>query len=106
MIAALFFPFCGLVALSDSQRRTAAERIREALRLAGLALSEAAYLMGIDPSELTRGLSGERKLDHWKLQLLPDEFHRHHAVLELRDRGLPAYARTCLKIGSLVKEKP
>lgn len=93
--------FClvlGLVALSDEQRRTATARIREALRLADIAITKAALWMALDRSDLERGLSGERKLDAWRLEMLPDVYHQHHALLELRDRGLPEYAKTAVKI--------
>lgn len=88
----------GLVALSDDQRRTAAQRIREALRLADIAITKAARWMALDPSDLERGLSGARKLDVWRLEMLPDEFHRHYHLLGLRDRGLPETAKVALKI--------
>lgn len=103
-----FCAFClvlGLIALSEDQRRTATERIREALRLANIALSEAAFIMRMAHSDLTRGLSGERKLDHWRLEMLPPVYHQHHALLELRDRGLPEYAKTALKISPAIELK-
>lgn len=93
--------FClvlGLVALSDEQRRTATARIREALRLADIAITKAALWMALDRSDLERGLSGQQKLDYWRLEMLPEEFHRHFYLLGLRDRGLPEYAKTAVKI--------
>lgn len=88
----------GLVLLTDDQRRTAANRIREALRLADLGIRKAALHMELDPSDFERALSGERKLDLWRLEMLPDAFHQHFHLLGLRDRGLPDTAMAALKI--------
>lgn len=102
----LCYGFClvlGLVMLSDEQRRTAAGRIREALRLADIAVTKAALWMALDKSDLERGLSGQQKLDYWRLEMLPEDFHRHFYLLGLRDRGLPEYAKTALKISPAVE---
>ena len=93
-----FLILIGLVALSDEQREAAQRRIREALRLADIAITKAALWMQLDRSDLERGLNGTMKLDLWRLEMLPDAFHQHYHLLGLRDRGLPEYAKTALKI--------
>ena len=88
----------GLVMLSDDQRRAAANRIREALRLADIGITKAALYMNMDAAQFERGLSGEQTLNLWRLEMLPDPFHQHFHLLSLRDRGLPDYAKAALKI--------
>lgn len=90
----------GLVSLSADQRRAKAQRIREAIRDAGLSMKEAAALMQFhSAADLNHMLDDdERKLDAWRLEMLPDDFHAHLALLELRDRGLPQKIRLALKV--------
>jgi hypothetical protein len=81
----------GLVALSDDQRRAKADRIREALSILRIPITTAArQYMQMDPADLERGLSGDRKLDAWRLEMLGPEFQR---VLDLAGSGT-AGART------------
>jgi hypothetical protein len=79
----------GLVQLTDDQRRRKAARIRQALLNSNIGIRQAARIMEMDPTEFERALSGERKLDVWRLEMLPIEFHRECNVLELADSGLP-----------------
>lgn len=95
----------GLVVLSDEDRRAAANRIREALRLADIGLRKAALYMNLDHADLQRALSGERKLDFWRLQMLPRIFHQHLNILTLRDIGLPDYARAAVDAAAVVDER-
>lgn len=88
----------GLVSLSDDRRRAKANRIREALTLCGFTLTSAAQTANMDIADFSRMLSGERKLDDWRLEMLGDEFQRVLAMLTLRDLDLPALAKTALKI--------
>lgn len=97
-----------LLPLSDEAIRAKAARIREALRLADISPSKAAlYIYGRDgrESDFVKALKCERTLDTWKLERLPADFHRYYALLELRDRGLPDYARTFVKIAAAVERK-
>lgn len=95
----LFTLSLGAVQLRDDQYRARAHRIREALGIVGIPLTTAAReYMQMDPGDFVRALSGERKLDDWRLEMLGDEFMRVLALLELRDRGLPDLAQTALKI--------
>lgn len=95
----------GLVSLTDEQRRTKAARVREAIAICGFNLRTAAHTMGLDPAELNRALSADRKLDTWRLEMLGDEFMRVLALLELRDRGLPSLAKTAVKIAPALSVK-
>lgn len=96
----------GVVQLTDAHLRATAQRIREALTLCGLQQKEAAYLIGLDPSDFQKALDGQRKLDLWRLEMLPEDFQRHYSLLVLRDRGLPDYARTALKVAAEVLSLP
>lgn len=103
----LTISFClvlGLVMLDDQQRQTAEKRIREALRLADISITKAALWMNLERSDLDKALQGLLKLDVWRLEMLPDVFHQHYHLLCLRDRGLPEYAKTSLKIAPAVEE--
>lgn len=94
-----------LLPLSEEAIRCKANRIREALRLADISPTKAAlYIYGDEKRlpDFVNALSCNRALDAWKLELLPDEFHRIYAVLELRDRGLPLLAQAFLKIAVAV----
>jgi hypothetical protein len=79
----------GLVQLSDDQRRVVSARIRQALLNSGIGIRQAARIMEMDPTDFERALSGERKLDVWRLEMLPREFQREYNVLALADSGLP-----------------
>jgi len=96
--------------LTEELRRAKALRIREALRYSDIGISKAAGYLYRDGEtaeawerarrrapDLEKALNGERVLDLWRLERLPLVFHQHYALLELRDRGLPDYARTCVK---------
>lgn len=93
----------GLVSLSDDRRRAKANRIREALTLSGFTLSQAAQTCNMDIADFSRMLSGERKLDGWRLEMLGDEFQRVLAMLTLRDLDLPELAKAALKIHPVVQ---
>ncbi len=88
----------GLVQLAEQQRHTTEQRIREALRLSDLSITKAALHMNLDPSDFEKGLRGERKLDLWRLEMLPEEFSKHYATLTLIDKGVPTYFRKALKM--------
>jgi hypothetical protein len=94
----------GLVAVPEDERRAKAERIREALSILRIPITTAArQYMQMDPADLERGLTGERKLDAWRLEMLGPEFQRVLALLTLRDLGLPALARTAIKIEPMLQ---
>lgn len=95
VLSALFS--LGLVQLTDDQRQRAAGRIREALRRADITLGAAAADMRMDQAELTRALAGERKLDLYRLEMLPDVFWREYWPLLARDKGLPDIFHTWMK---------
>lgn len=84
--------------LDDELRRAVAHRIREALRLADISLTKAAHWMGMGPQDFEKALNGERALSVWRLLALPPEYHQHYHLIELRDRGLPDYAKTAIKM--------
>lgn len=84
--------------LDDEMRRAVSRRIREALRLADISLTKAAVWMGMGAQDLEKALNGERALSVWRLLALPDEYHQHYHLIELRDRGLPDYAKTAIKM--------
>lgn len=86
------------VELSAAQRRLAELRVRTALRLADIGIREAAEIMGIDARDFERGLKGERKLDLWRLEMLPDRYHQEYWVVLAEEKGLPALSRTVLKM--------
>lgn len=80
----------GLVQLTEEQRHRVATRIRTALQNSGLGFCQASRIMEYTShSDFERALSGDRKLDEWRLEMLPVEFHREYAVLLLTDVGLP-----------------
>lgn len=89
--------FCvlGLVQLDEEQRQQTRERIREGLRRAGIPITKAAeHYMLMDPSAFDSALNGERKLDYWRLEMLPESFWQEYWVLLARDKGLPDQVRT------------
>jgi hypothetical protein len=88
----------GAVHLSEAQRRDAANRIREALRRADIGIRKAALHMELDPSDLERALKGERTLDLWRLEMLPDQFWREYWPLVARDKGAPEIFSTWLQV--------
>jgi hypothetical protein len=92
----------GLVQLSDDRRRAREHRIREALAVCGLSISQAADLAGMQVSDFSNALSGNRGLDDRRLEMIGDEFRRVLSLLELRDRGLPELARTALRVAPMV----
>jgi hypothetical protein len=97
--------FClvlGMVVLTDEQRAHAVKRIREALRMADISVSKAALWMNLELRDLERGFSCERKLDVFRLEMLPDAFHQYYALVSLRDRGLPPLSLTSLMVGPRV----
>jgi hypothetical protein len=91
-----------LVQLTEDQRRRVAWRIRTALQRANIGMVEAAQTMGLDPADWSRCLTGERKLDLWRLEMLPDAFHQEHWPLIAADRGLPESFNTFLQILPIV----
>jgi hypothetical protein len=95
----------GLVSLPDSKRQAVKARRLEALRILNISLTDAAQLMGMHLSDLSNALAGLNKLDDWRWQMLPDEWHRVYALLVLRDRGLPEFAETIVKIQDVLKER-
>jgi hypothetical protein len=92
----------GLVQLSDDRRRAREHRIREALAICGLSISQAADLAGMHISDFSNALSGNRGMDDRRLEMIGDEFRRVLSLLELRDRGLPELARTALRIAPAI----
>lgn len=88
-VALLTSTFGGLVQLTEEQRRRKANRIRQALLNANIGIRQAARIMEWDPADFERALSGERKLDAWRLEMLPIEYEREYNVLALTDSGLP-----------------
>ena len=50
--------------------------------------------------DFKRALNGEIKLDWWRLVMIGPEFRRVYAMLELRDLGLPTFAKTALTVES------
>lgn len=96
--AALVTLVClGVVQLTEQQREQAAGRVRDALHHAKIGIRQAARIMEMDPSDLERGLSGERKLDLWRLEMLPDAFWQEYWPLLARDKGVPETFRTAIK---------
>lgn len=79
----------GVVQLTEEQRRAVSARIRQALLNCNIGIRQAARIMEMDPTDFERALSGERKLDVWRLEMLPREFQREYNVLALTDSGLP-----------------
>lgn len=99
LVLIAFVAVLGLVELSEEQKRQKGGRIREALRAIDLSITKAAWTMGrMDPSDLEKALNGLRKMDVWRLEMLPIEFHQELWLLEARDRGLPERALTFLRI--------
>jgi hypothetical protein len=94
----------GAVQLSDDRRRSREHRIREALAICGLSVGQAADLAGMQVSDFSNALSGNRGMDDRRLEMIGDEFRRVLSLLELRDRGLPELARTALKVVPAVLE--
>jgi hypothetical protein len=94
----------GLVQVADERRRAKAARIREALAKCEppLSLSDAAALARMDLAEFSRMLTGERKLDGWRLEMLGDEFNSWLSLLELRDRGLPKAAQRAVDVAPVL----
>lgn len=92
----------GLVQLAEGQQRKASDRIREALRRADISLGNAAAYMQMDQGDLTRALAAERKLDLWRLEMLPDTFWREYWPLLARDKGLPESFQTAARVLPMV----
>lgn len=88
----------GVVRLEEDRRRRSAECIRTALRRADISVSKAALIMEMDHADLQRGLSGERKLDWWRLEMLPDVFWQELWPLLAETKGVPALFRTFAKV--------
>lgn len=99
------FACFGLVALTDEQRRSATQRIREAWRLSDVSVTKAALWMALDRGDLARGLSGQQKLDFWRLQMLPKRVHQWLAVLELRDYGTPELTESIMQAAELSRKQ-
>jgi hypothetical protein len=94
----------GLVALSDDARRAKAARIRSALDICGYSLTTAARTANMDIADFSRMLTDPaKKLDDWRLEMLGDEFMRTLALLELKDRGLPEFARAAVMVEPFLK---
>lgn len=80
----------GVVQLTEEQRRAKANRIRQALLNCNIGIRQAARIMEYSShADFERALSGERKLDVWRLAMLGIEFEREYNVLALADSGLP-----------------
>lgn len=94
----------GLVALSDDARRAKTARIRSAMDICGYSLTTAARTANMDIADFSRMLTDPaKKLDDWRLEMLGDEFMRTLALLELKDRGLPAFARAAVMVDPFLK---
>ncbi len=106
-VAALAFIALGVVQLSEQQRQHSAAMIREALRRADIGIRKAALYMDMDPSDFERALTGVRKLDWWRLEMLPRAFWVELWPLIAEDKGVPAIFRTFLRIlPALTDERP
>lgn len=89
----------GLVSLAEEQRLATAKRWREALSAHQIPVTKAATeYMRWDVREFERALAGERKLDAWRLEMLPVEVRQTYALLTLRDLGVPEVFRTFLRV--------
>lgn len=88
----------GLVQLEESKRRGVGDRVRDALNRAHIPLKEAAAIMKMDQGDLTRALNGEMKLDLYRLEMLPDEFHQEWWPLQAHAKGVPELFKTWLKV--------
>jgi hypothetical protein len=97
-VAGFALTLTGLVQLSEDERRRSADRIREALRLADIGIRQAARIMEMDPADFERALTGERKLDLWRLEMLPASYWQEFWPLLARDKGNPASFRTFAQI--------
>lgn len=89
----------GLVHLSEDQKRASGADIRLALRRADIPITKAARIMGMDASDLEKALNciPGRRLDWWRLEMLPDEFWQELWPLLAARKGLPQQAKTFVK---------
>lgn len=92
----------GAIQLTEDIMRREASMIREALRRADIGIRKAALHMEMDPSDLERALNGTRKLDWWRLAMLPDAFWQELWPLLAEARGVPSSFRTFLKVAPVV----
>lgn len=89
----------GVVHLADQRREQLRLLVRDSLDDAKIGFRQAARIMEMDPTDLQRALNEPgRKLDAWRLEMLPDEFHRAFAVRRLGQLGLPAMFTRFLRI--------
>lgn len=89
----------GAVQLSEARREAFRLLVRDSLDDAKIGFRQAARIMEQDPKDLQRALNEPGyRLDAWRLEMLPDEFHRAFAVRRLGQLGLPALFNRFLRI--------
>jgi uncharacterized membrane protein len=88
----------GLVQISDERRREVAQALRDALKETNIGVRDAAAHMQLDPADFSRALTGERKLDIWRIEMLPVETRRCFYFFRAQRLGLPTFVQRALKI--------
>ncbi len=91
----------GLVQLADQRQRDVNDAFRDAIRITDIGLCDAAKWMGLDPADLTRALALDRKLDLWRIEMLPDETVSLFYVLRAQKLGLPTFIRRALDVAAI-----
>lgn len=86
----------GAVQLADQRQRQVNGAFRDALRITDIGLCDAAKWMGMDPADLTRALAADRKLDLWRIEMLPSETLSLFYALRAQALGLPSFIRRAL----------
>lgn len=77
------------VVLASDRRGVLLEAVKEAMRMADVALTSAAIDMDVSKGVLSRKLSGEKPLSLDALSCLPDEFFQWFAVALAQRVGVP-----------------
>lgn len=97
----------GAVELSEALRERGEWRIREALRRADIGICTAADYVGMDPSDFEKALRRKdgRKLDLWRLEMLPQQFWREYWPLIAQDKGVPALFHTFVQVLPIIQKE-
>lgn len=78
----------GAVALTDDLRRTHERLIRDAVRLSGATMLQAAQEAEIDPAQFTKQ-AAQAEGSHKRLAMQPRAFWQWYGLAILREFGLP-----------------
>ena len=85
-----------VVAVNGDRRRTFVNRLLEADRVIYEREKQACDEMELKPNQWCAQKNGDERISYDRLMHHEDEWHRVHAVLTLRDLGLPGMARAAL----------